>query len=106
MVRPTRDRPEKILIAMYELASNGAGFLKYEDIVVRAFEMFPEEFALRGYPQYPDSSDIHKPLYGALKKNGWVRSSNKAFGLTPLGIERAERLAKGGDTGDKAAHSA
>lgn len=95
-LRSTRERPEKILLAMYDLASRGTGFLKYEDIVVRAFEMFPDEFALRGYPQYPDSSDIHKPLYGVLKKQGLVRSANKAFALTPLGMERAGVMSKGG----------
>lgn len=99
-LRPGRERPEKILLAMHDLTSKGSGFLKYEDIVVRAFEMFPDEFALRGYPQYPDSSDIHKPLYGVLKKQGLVRSANKAFALTPLGLERAERMGKGGTAKD------
>ena len=52
---------------MYRLAHGHTSALKYEDIVVKAFELYPEEFALRGYSQYPDSSDIHKPLYGPLK---------------------------------------
>ena len=51
---------------MYELAGGTTKSLKYEDIVVKAFERFPDEFALRGYPQFPDASDIHKPLYGLL----------------------------------------
>ena len=90
-IRSSRERPEKILVAMHELAG-GTGFIKYEDIVVKAFQMFPDEFALRGYPQYPDSSDIHKPLYGVLKKQGLIRSANKTFALTALGVERAQRL--------------
>lgn len=91
-MRSSRERPEKILVAMHELAEGGTGFLKYEDIVVKAFEMFPDEFALRGYPQFPDSSDIHKPLYGVLKRQGLIRSANKTFALTALGTERATRL--------------
>jgi hypothetical protein len=93
-------RPDKILIAMYELSGGSKKSLKYEDIVVKAFEMFREEFSLRGYPQYPDASDIHKPLYGPLKRSGFVRSANKAFALTDQGIARAAQL--GGRRGEGA----
>jgi hypothetical protein len=85
------ERAEKILVAMYHLAQ-GTSPLKYEDIVVKAFELFPHEFALRGYSQYPDSSDIHKPLYGPLKRKGLVRSARKIFSLTEKGTELAKHL--------------
>jgi hypothetical protein len=88
----SRERPEKILVAMYKLSDGSTRPLQYEDIVVRAFEMFPDEFALRGYPKFPDSSDVHKPLYGVLKKSGYVRSASKSFGLTARGVEKAEEL--------------
>lgn len=91
--RGPQERPEKILVAMNRLAKGTSTPLKYEDIVVAAFEMFPDEFALRGYPQYPDSSDLHKPLYGPLKRSGFVLAANKTFQLTPLGIDEASRLA-------------
>ena len=65
--KSSRERPEKILVAMHRLAEGGTEFLRYEDIVVKAFEMFPDEFALRGHSRFSDSSDIHKPLYGILK---------------------------------------
>ena len=86
------ERPHKILVAMLELSDGKPTPLKYEDIVVKAFLLFPQDFALRGHPQYPDSSDIHKPLYGPLKRAGFVRNANKTFALTELGIERAQRL--------------
>ena len=89
----SHQRPDKILIAMRELSGGTGKSLKYEDIVVKAFTLFPSDFALRGYPQYPDSSDIHKPLYGPLKRGGFVLAANKTFRLTPLGIERANDLA-------------
>ncbi len=65
-----RERPEKILVAMYALTDGETRMLSYEDIVVKAFELFPDEFALRGYPNFPDASDIHKPLYGPLRRAG------------------------------------
>jgi hypothetical protein len=92
MSERNRERPGKILVAMMALAKGTTKALKYEDIVVRAFELYPDEFALRGYPTFPDSSDIHKPLYGILKRGGLIRSANKTFSLTERGIETARRL--------------
>lgn len=92
VIKGSRERPEKILLAMFALTDGQAKLLKYEDIVVKAFELFPDEFALRGYPQYPDSSDLHKPLYGPLKRLGLVRAVHKTFGLTEKGLEYAKRL--------------
>jgi hypothetical protein len=91
-IKSDRERPEKILVAMLELSGGEPKPLKYEDIVVKAFELFPDEFALRGYPKYPDSSDIHKPLYGPLKRHGLIRSGNKTFALTEKGFRQAQEL--------------
>lgn len=92
VAQKSRERPQKILVAMYELSGGTTSLLKYEDIVVTAFKLFPDEFALRGYPEFPDSSDIHKPLYGPLKSSGLVRSGNKKFGLTSKGVDEARAL--------------
>jgi hypothetical protein len=89
-------RPEKIILAMNSLSGGTSKPLRYEDIVVKAFEMFPDDFALRGYPKYPDSSDIHKPLYGPLKRAGHVLAGNKQFRLTQKGLERARQLTSSG----------
>lgn len=99
-------RPGKILVAMHDLSGGTSKSLKYEDIVVKAFEMFPDDFALRGYPQYPDSSDIHKPLYGPLKRNGFVQSANKTFRLTARGVDAAKQLIRGKDIKDENPQSA
>jgi hypothetical protein len=66
MISPERyeqlGRPEKILLAMGELSKNSTKSLSYEDIVVKSWQLFPQEFGLRNYAdQYPDASDIHKP---------------------------------------------
>lgn len=88
-----RERHQMILLAMYEAADGTTKLSAYEDIVVRAWKLFPQEFGLRGYvDQYPDASDLHKPLYGPLKRDGYVRVQNKKFGLTEQGLAIAERL--------------
>lgn len=81
-------KPQKILAVMFELCEGRPRALQYEDIVVAAFERYPQDFQLRGYPQYPDASDVHKPLY-EMKQQGLVRSANKTFELTPRGLEVA-----------------
>ncbi len=94
-------KSDKILIAMHEKSSGSTKPLKYEDIVVAAFEKYPQDFSLRGYSQYPDSSDIHKPLYGPLKNNGYIRNANKLFSLTERGISRVEAILKNTRGGEK-----
>lgn len=82
-----------ILKAMRDVADGTTKLCAYEDIVVRAWELFPQEFGLRGYDdKYPDSSDLHKPLYGPLKREGLVRVRNKKFGLTEPGLAIATTL--------------
>ena len=87
----TLSKPQKILAVMNDLGQGKTRALSYEDIVVKAFQRYPEDFQLRGYPQYPDSSDVHKPLY-EMKRQGLVRAANKTFELTAQGVETARRL--------------
>jgi hypothetical protein len=95
-----RERREKILEAMFVVSGGTTRVCAYEDIVVEAWKLWPEEFGLRGYVhEYPDSSDLHKPLYGPLKREGLVRSSNKKFGLTERGLAAVERSRSGAPVG-------
>lgn len=88
-------RPEKILVAMLKLSNGTMKPLEYEDIVVAAWKLFPEDFGLRKFVhEYPDASDIHKPLYGPLKNRGFVLSGNKKFKLTEKGVTYATELDK------------
>jgi len=87
----TLSKPQKILAVMFDLCKGEPTALQYEDIVVAAFKRYPEDFQLRGYPQYPDSSDVHKPLY-EMKQQGLLRSANKTFELTARGLEVASQL--------------
>jgi hypothetical protein len=86
-------RPEKILVAIFRLSDGTNQPLEYEDIVVKSWQLFPDEFGLRKYVhKYPDSSDQHKPLYGPLKDKGYVLSGNKKFRLTEKGLTYADQL--------------
>ena len=94
----TLSKAQKILAVMFELARGQSKPLHYEDIVVFAFRKHPQDFQLRGYPEYPDSSDLHKPLY-AMKRDGLVRSaSDKSFILTARGLEVARELIGAAET--------
>jgi hypothetical protein len=88
-----QERDWKIIEAMYRLSPNGPKVVTYEDIVVKAWELYPGDFGLRGYSdKYPDSSDLHKRLYNELKSRGWVKTGpkgQKKFTLTTFGWERA-----------------
>lgn len=87
-------RGEKILISLYELSGKSKKSIRFEDIVVAAYKKFPQDFTLKGYPQYPDSGDlVHKPLYD-YKKKGLIQAGNKMFALTEKGLVAVEELQK------------
>jgi hypothetical protein len=86
----------KIIEAIYRLSPDKPKMVTYEDIVVKAWQLYPDDFGLRGYSdRYPDASDIHKPLYNVLKSKGWVKSGPegaKKFSLTQFGWEQANSM--------------
>lgn len=85
-------RGEKILLVLYQLAGKSRKSIRYEDIVVKAFESYPDVFHLKGYPQYPESGDlVHKPLYD-YKKKGLIVAGKKMFALTEKGLVAVEAL--------------
>lgn len=85
-------RGEKILYVLFKLSGKSRKSIRYEDIVVKAFEVYPDDFHLKGYPQYPESGDlVHKPLYD-FKKKGLLVAGNKMFALTEKGLVAAERI--------------
>ena len=101
-------RAEQILLFIYEHGDKGKTKMRYEDIVVGVFKKYPQDFHLKGYPEYPDSSDvIHKPLY-EFKKKGYLNAVSKVFSLTERGIEYAKQLTGKGvaDTGDRLSRTA
>jgi len=94
-------RPEKILLVIYELSRGTQKNFKFEDIVIKAFKKYPDDFHLRGYVKYPDSEAVGKELYRTNLKNGGILNyGNKIFSLTERGLEMVRRL-KGRITGEE-----
>src|SRR5207302_4435863 len=77
----------KVLLAMAKAAGWTTGRVPYEDLVIAAWSEFPEAFSLRNHREYPDASDVHKPIYQTLKPAGYVLPlGNKNFRLTAEGL--------------------
>jgi hypothetical protein len=83
---------DKILIAIYLLSNKKKEPVKNEDVFVKAHDLYPEEFHISGYKQYPDSNKINKRLYTSLKPNGLIRIAGNKTLLTDLGLARAKEI--------------
>ncbi len=88
----TLNRGEKILLFLYELGGGEKKRFIYEDIAVGLFKKYPSDFHLKGYPEYPDSSDSSQRLLYEFKKRGHITAANKIFSLTDSGLEFAKRI--------------
>ncbi len=83
---------DKLLIVIYEMSSGKQNTLKYEDISVEAFKKYPDDFHLRGYPEYPDTGDsTQRPLY-SLRKEGLIQVRNKFASLTEKGTTYVKQI--------------
>lgn len=83
---------DKLLIVIFEMSSEKQITLKYEDIFVKAFKKYPNDFHLRGYPEYPDTGDsTQRPLYG-LRKDGLIQVHSKFVTVTEKGVTYANQL--------------
>lgn len=80
-------RGQKILLFMYEFGSKEKKKIPYEDLVVGLYKKYRNDFHLKGYPEYPDSSDSTQRILYEYKKNGYISVINKVFSLTDRGIE-------------------
>ena len=90
---PHRERRRMILLSIYQVAEGTTRQVTYEDVVVTAWGLFPQEFGLRGYvDKYPDSSELHRPLYGALERERLVCVQRYKLALTESGLAAAGRL--------------
>ncbi len=86
-------RTDKIMVVLYKLSKGTAKNLHYEDIVVALFKRYPKDFAMRGYPKYPDSEGVNHEFYrGSMKKSGLINYSNKIFSLTNKGLNHVENI--------------
>lgn len=67
--------------------------ITFENVVAECFVNFPTRFALRGYPEWPDSSVISKSIWRARTDKGYVSGSVKeGFVITPDGLKAVEKI--------------
>lgn len=105
---------EKLLIAAFDLEISGRRTFSAEDLVVCAWQRFPDTFGLAGYPDesgslaYPDSNRVFMEIMGSkpVRKRGFLRKvGTKMYELTESGREIARSLA-GEDSGDSSQKTA
>ena len=89
---------EKLLVAAYELEKSGRRPFSAEDLVVSAWQKFPDAFGLAGYRNdagslaYPDSNRVFAEIMGSkpIRKRGFLRKvGTKMYQLTEAGSEHA-----------------
>ncbi len=89
---------EKLLLAAYELEESGRRPFSAEDLVVSAWQKFPDAFGLAGYRNstsslaYPDSNRVFAEIMGSkpIRKRGFLKKvGTKMYQLTEAGHEHA-----------------
>jgi hypothetical protein len=82
-----------VTYAVYHL-SQSKNEITAEDIVAACFLLFPNRFALSGYPHWPDSTVVNKRWVDCRDKGFITGSTARGFSLTPKGLELAEKAGK------------
>jgi len=64
-----------------------------EELVVASWKMWPDEFCLEGYPEYPHALVVHSKIYGAngLARRGWLSISLGTVRVTKAGRDEMLR---------------
>lgn len=81
----------KLLIVIFKMSLKQKKPLKYEDVYVKAFKKYPNDFQLRGYPDYLDTELMSKKIYD-LRKNGFIQIHRKFITITEKGKSFVEWL--------------
>lgn len=65
-----------------------------ERLVYECFTLFPKQFCLQRYPQWPDSARVNKSWWRCRTDKGWLAGSvQEGFRLTPKGGRVADQVA-------------
>lgn len=87
---------DKMILAAAKLWADGKDPFTAEDLVAKAFEMYPHDFALRGYPHYPDSKAVLSKVMGKkspLVSKGYIEKvGTQMFRITEKGLDRVSTL--------------
>ncbi len=84
-------KKQKILYVIYKMSLGSIKNVRYEDILVESFKLFPKEFQIRYYPKYPDTDTIRRNLY-QLIPDGFLKISQRKCVLTDFGISKGKEL--------------
>ena len=101
MRRDSLSVSEKLLLAAYDLEQNGRHAFSAEDLVIVAWQRYPDTFGLAGHRDqngklaYPDSNRVFAEIMGSkpIRKRGLlIKVGNKMYQLTEAGCEQARFL--------------
>ena len=81
----------KILYVIFKMTEKRQNSIRYEDILVETFKLFPKEFQIRYYPKYPDTDTIRRALY-LLIPEGYMKISQRKCVLTDTGLSKVKEL--------------
>lgn len=87
--------PDKLLVAALKLREQAKTF-SAEDLVVKAWELFPDTFGLAGYgDRFPDSNRVLTKIMGTqgMRGKGWLRKiGEKQYRLTTKALNDGEQI--------------
>jgi hypothetical protein len=64
----------------------------FEDLAIECFDLFPDNFCLNQYPQYPDSRKLDRPIRD-LRRKGLIKGDSRSgIYLSVKGINRALQI--------------
>ena len=86
-------KKDKILYTIVKMYNDGNKLLRYEDILVKVFKSFPEDFQIRFYPEFPDTDTIRRALYQLIPE-GYIRISYRNCTLTEDGKIKGNKIIK------------
>lgn len=85
---------EDLILQTIDLVNKKGRKCSYGTLVVEAYKLFPNIFALSEYPQYPDTVKFDRPLR-KLREKGYIKGGIKTyFKVSKLGESMLQQLSK------------
>lgn len=82
-----------LIYACFKVTENGKECTR-ESLIFECFTLFPKEFGLILYPEWPDSARVDKSWLRCRTDKGWlVGSVKEGFRLTEEGLKTAQHIA-------------